>query len=319
MSFLRITHAVLWAFSLTLSASFSQTSGEEFKSIDFPGAAGTSAWGINRHGDIAGIYYDSGFQAHGFVLRKGTFTPINAPGSTQTFVYGINDHDDLVGAYNDASGSIHGFLLHKDGDQDNTGDQGTFTIIDAPKASGFTTANGINRKGDIVGFYFDKQGIGHGFLLKRSEFSGDEANGLGTFIPIDVPGAISTYPTGINGEGDIVGSYRTSFTNPFLSPGFLLEDRKLTFINVPGTTYTAPNGINAEGDIVGIFLDTSTNQYVSFLLDDGRFTYPLRKGTQALGINGRGDIVGEYFPGPHGFLVRRERDHRDAEELGKVQ
>ena len=41
---------------------------------------------------------------------------------------------------------------------------GTFTTLDDPNAVGSTLLNGINNKGDIVGFYSDAAGNTHGLL-----------------------------------------------------------------------------------------------------------------------------------------------------------
>ena len=70
----------------------------------------------------------------------------------------------------------------------------TVTTIDVPGAGG-TSANGINGRGQIVGYYFGDE-PGHGFLLDS-----------GTFTTIDVPGADSTIAFGINDRDQIVGIY----------------------------------------------------------------------------------------------------------------
>src|SRR5260370_39753708 len=63
---------------------------------------------------------------------------------------------------------------------------GTFVSIDFPNAL-FTNALGINPEGDIVGFYLDSSGTGHGYLLSG-----------GHFTSIDFPGAIGTLAADIN-------------------------------------------------------------------------------------------------------------------------
>jgi probable HAF family extracellular repeat protein len=59
----------------------------------------------------------------------------------------------LIPAGSDAPDRYHGFLL----------DQGNYTTIDVPDST-FTSANGINASGQIVGFYYDAGGGRHGFL-----------------------------------------------------------------------------------------------------------------------------------------------------------
>jgi probable HAF family extracellular repeat protein len=72
----------------------------------------------------------------------------------------------------------------------------TFTPIDVPGSAG-TGALGINKKGEIVGFYTDAStGQSRGFVLSK-----------GSFTPIDVPGSTSTLAFGINHGGQVVGIY----------------------------------------------------------------------------------------------------------------
>jgi hypothetical protein len=81
-----------------------------------------------------------------------------------------------VGIYASDNGNIEdGFLLRK----------GTFTTIAIPGAT-FTAANGINSRGEIMGF-----GGAHGFLLRNGTFMS---------IDVDLPGALpgNTFPNGIN-------------------------------------------------------------------------------------------------------------------------
>jgi hypothetical protein len=54
----------------------------------------------------------------------------------------------------DAAGATHGFLLS----------HGHYTTLDDPAGTAGTYAEGMNDQGDIVGFYFDTNGLAHGFL-----------------------------------------------------------------------------------------------------------------------------------------------------------
>ena len=67
---------VLLAFALVARA-------QSFKSIDYPGAASTSAWGVNSHGEIVGNYTNSDTTAHGFLLQGGVFKPLDAVGLSE--------------------------------------------------------------------------------------------------------------------------------------------------------------------------------------------------------------------------------------------
>jgi uncharacterized membrane protein len=56
-----------------------------------------------------GVFADSGFVTHGFLLDKGGFTTIDVPGSSSTSAFGINPSGQIVGVFDDSSGR-HGFL-----------------------------------------------------------------------------------------------------------------------------------------------------------------------------------------------------------------
>ena len=47
-----------------------------------------------------------------------------------------------------------------------------FTTLEVPGAV-LTNAQGINARGDVVGFYVDAAGLNHGFLWSRGEFASD--------------------------------------------------------------------------------------------------------------------------------------------------
>jgi probable HAF family extracellular repeat protein len=205
--------------------------------------------GINEEGDVVGTCIDSVGVYHGFLLSMGRYTSINPPGAgTYVETAGINPAGDIVGWFSDNTGASHGFLFRK----------GSYTNIDAPAslgaAPGSTVATAINPQGDIVGGYTDTSAlaIGHGFLLSH-----------GGFANVDVPGAFTTYPLGINAQGDIVGWACCG------NPGaFLVTHGKLFTINLPaswGATFASPYGINSQGDIVGYYVDSSGNQH-GFLL-----------------------------------------------------
>jgi probable HAF family extracellular repeat protein len=119
---------------------------------------------------------------------------------------------------------------------------GTFVPIEFPGAM-FTTAIGINARGQIVGGFRDAGGVIHGFLLDKGVF---------TQIDVDLPGATRTEPTGINAHGQIVGNFTDA---DGARRGFLLDGGVFTPINVPGATTTTVFGITDRGQIVGFFIN----------------------------------------------------------------
>jgi len=130
-----------------------------------------------------------------------------------------------------------------------------FVKIDFPNAT-LTRANGINARGDIVGLYFDADGVGHGYLLRK-----------GVFSTIDFPGASLTAPFALNARGDIVGFFEDDNGTDH---GFLLSDGKFTQVNYPGASGTWARGINNAGDIVGSHFNAAGIDH-GFLLKDGTF------------------------------------------------
>ena len=117
-----------------------QAEGYTFTSIDFPGASGSSAFGINDGGQIVGNYAIHSDGGGGFLYSGGSFTPLNIPPGTPA---GINAGGQIVGIYFDAAtGRGHGFL--------DSG--GRFTSIDVPGAL-VTYPTGINTGGQIVGIF----------------------------------------------------------------------------------------------------------------------------------------------------------------------
>ena len=74
---------------------------------------------------------------------------------------------------------------------------------------------------------------------------GGNINGEATYISFSVPGAVGTYPTGINASMEVTGSYNTA---PLVERGFLREaDGTIITFSVMGAAFTQPAGINAAG------------------------------------------------------------------------
>jgi hypothetical protein len=100
----------------------------------------------------------------------------------------------------------------------------------------------------------------------------------------------------------------------YVAPGdpkmyaYLLSQGTFTKLDiVSATVMVCGFKINERGDIIGHYFDTSLH---GFLLRNGVYTpidFPAGVGTEALGLNARGGIVGDYTDsaGTHGFLMRR--------------
>src|SRR5438874_10638112 len=185
-----------------------------------------------------------------------------------------------------------------------------FTKIDVPNGVD-TLALGINARGDVVGFYDDKNGATHGFWLRK-----------GTFLTIDFPSALSTLARAINARGDIVG---TSTDAAGVDHGYLMRDGHFTMIDFPGATATVARGINNAGDISGNYKDSSGNESGFILKDEAfhRVRVPNSCSTDVLMPmdNGRvlvGDFCTTADGALHGFVRTRAGGFRtiDVPETG---
>src|SRR5450759_3510217 len=122
-----------------------------------------------------------------------------------------------------------------------------FTAIDVPNAL-FTSASGINPRGDIVGSYTDGTGHKHGFLLRDGEFT-----------TIDFPGSAGTEARGISPGGEVVGDYWFAGEPAVNVHGYLLTRQgEFVAVNYPGHTNTIAQRILPDGTILGCRHDNDT-------------------------------------------------------------
>ena len=247
-----------------------------YERIDYPGAEGTRAEGINDSGQIVGWYTDAGGANHGF-LYDGlqSFTPIDYPNALNTVATDINGSGLIVGHYRDAKDSLiqRGFLYNGT----------TFSSLHYPGAV-YSYAEGINDSGHIVGYYQTYTEF-RGFLYKD-----------GGYTSLHYPDSQDTWAMGINNSGKIVGYYQLAAGGRY---GFVYDSGNYTQIDYPGgyghSTYA--HGINDSGHIVG-FCDNCPGDHGFFY--DGLTYTPIEYSilvdeTRAMDINGPGRIVGWWY------------------------
>lgn len=208
---------------------------DAFTRINFPGALGTSARGINPGGDIVGVYRNrvepTAVPAHGFLLtRHGEFEQIDYPGHINTIPQRILSDGTVLGCRHDQDtmGSMRGIMMARDGNSE----------IDE-FASMHNGATPDRRR--IVGLFTNMMtGRGEGYIIDDGEFT-----------PFTVPGSTRTAAWDVNPAGEIVGVY----ANATGTHGFLrsADEESYIPINFPGATATQAFGINARGDIVGSY------------------------------------------------------------------
>lgn len=132
----------------------------------------------------------------------------------------------------------------------------------------------------------------------------------GTYVAIDMPGALSTTAGDINGSGDVAG-YFTDAAG--VRHGFLRTSAGgVTTFDAPGAGTGTNQGtdtqdINSSDVIVGTLTDPSAAMH-GYLRDPGGgfvvFDVPGALATRALAVNDSGVVTGEYRDGSgvHGFV-----------------
>jgi uncharacterized membrane protein len=259
--------------------------GYTFLPIDDPsaGPGGTSVFGINSAGVMAGNYADPAGVIYGFVLNGGEFTTVTVPGSSYSELAHINSQGTAVGDFIDAEGVDRGFTYSSDG---------TITYLPDPAPGAFTIPIGINDRGAITGPYStDNYATFHGFIYYK-----------GSFTYFDVPGSTRTVPWAITNSGTVAGWFRDASGTDH---GFLRDPKgAFTQFDVPGATFTTLYDLNEKGDIVGSYGDGTT--WHGYLFRKGVFLtldYPGATNTNLFAINDPGVIVGTYDDYSRGLVA----------------
>lgn len=141
-----------------MKCTYSGSSLPKCSLIALPGnPPNATATGVNDKGDIAGFIVRRNGRSMGFVLAaNGTFwQPTRLGDNKGTMIFGINNADVVVGSYT-AGAATHGFSA--------SAFTGRHRTIDDPNGIGNTVLNGLNNRGQFVGFYTDANGVTHGFL-----------------------------------------------------------------------------------------------------------------------------------------------------------
>ena len=209
-----------------------------FQTVDYPGALYTYLFAVNNHGIAIGLYGDGTVEhAVMYSVPGGTWTVLpDIPGYSENEGYGINDAGVAVGNTYSTDFSTNVAWIWDPG----TSAYSFFTVPGAAQYS--AEPNGINDKGQIVGYFSDTSGVTLGFL--------EQAGAYTTFA---APGESATYPFGINNGGTIGGQWNDAAG---AAQGFVLTSGGLfTTVDYPGPELTAVEGINDHGDICGTYVD----------------------------------------------------------------
>jgi hypothetical protein len=94
-------------------AAFVWTNGQ-LKELRPPGSVNVRSVAINDAGDVAGSWFDSSLNLHGFVHSHGKFTSFDSPGaSSGMIVTGFNNKGRVVGTYvSSTNAMVRGFVYN---------------------------------------------------------------------------------------------------------------------------------------------------------------------------------------------------------------
>lgn len=274
-----------------------------FVTVDVHDAVLTEARGINNRGELAGFFADKRAGSfHGVVADKETADVLSGPNTGALRLFDLNTCGQGVGKFTDGQGHSLGVV---------TQNGAILTVLDVPGAT-LTSAEGINTKGQIVGYYVDILKQHHGFIYDK-----------GVFHTLDVPGATFTEPHGINDTGQIVGTYVDTKGQYH---GFVYDQGEFTSLDVPSPAmalFTQARGINNAGRIVGYYV-AGGHQH-GFVYARGVFStldVPGATDTFAYHVNMRGQIVGTYRDQQgrsHGFVATPERAEEEDSPQQKAE
>ena len=242
---------------------------EHLQSFQVPESTATYPLSINEGGTVTGYYISNSGVTGGFVRSSdGQITTFNVPGSILTEPVSINTAGDITGFYEVSSGTPsspvpQGFIRSANGTITTFGN----TLSPAQSSTFWAQPVAINAAGEVVGNYPNITFSGIAFILS--------ATGSTETFTLSEGSSYSTFVTGLNDGGEIVGFYTDGPVNT--STGFLInsqaplpspvDDTGLTGISVSGSTGTFPTAINADETVVGCYF--ANNVYQDFVYQNG--------------------------------------------------
>jgi probable HAF family extracellular repeat protein len=161
----------------------------KFTSVTIPNAVNVNVTGINDKGNLVGAFVNSAGVQHAFLLVGKTLTKLNPPNVTSPVAWGINNSGVVTVYGTNSAGTLVSFT---------TPDKGkTYKQFQVPGAgTGGAVIHAPNNKGDVVGTYYDTNGVTHGWLFHA-----------GTYYSFDDPTTADTRGDGLNDTRVIVGRY----------------------------------------------------------------------------------------------------------------
>lgn len=241
-----------------------------------PSVYGTGASALNNRGVVTGHASMPGTHAT-YWTPAAQAIPVIAQLSIG---YGINESGDVVGTWGNAVFPGQAFLFRNGVVHD---------LTNVFKAE-VSLLNDINDAGIATGW---AGGIGNPHAVRYDSQSA-KAIDLGT-----LPGHKASYGAAINGPGQITGTSRNNSSPQ--NPHAFLWDGQLRDLGAA----TGANDLNDDGVVVGARVIEGASHWTAFALatgdanpqfeDLGPLPIPGYVGSEAMGINNHGDIVGHSF------------------------
>ena len=222
---------------------------------------------INNRGQVVGstTVMDGGFAAvHAFVWDNGTMIDLGRTPtqSSMSDAISINDRGTVLAG--DGLGATF------------TWNDGTWSQYRGP---GWPET--VNKFDALAGSYTSSTGWSHGFVYRD-----------GVFTDIGTLGGPYSDVQAMNDKGAVVGkSMASNFEyHPYVYAGGTMKD-----LGTFGGRFGTATGINSHGVVVGTAYD-SASQTHAFIYDGAaiRRLVPNGAGSQAVGINDRGTIIGTF-------------------------
>jgi probable HAF family extracellular repeat protein len=264
-----------------LLASSAAAAAPQIRDLGTLGGNSSFARDINEAGQIVGEAALANGQTHAFILTpwvSSRLVDLGTLGGPSSQALGISNRGQVVGSseVSATGGETRAFLW----------DQGRMTALPPLNGASFSQASDVNDAGVVVGA---SGGVAVRWVNGRVQ-------SLGTL------GGESSFATGINSSGVIVGNGATS-SGDF--HGWVFEGGTLRDLGTFGGVRSTAEGINSSGDIVGHF-ETAAGVIHGYLLRRGAFRDlgALDQFSGANAIANSGVIAGEGGGGAvvHGVL-----------------
>ncbi|HEX9047604.1 MAG TPA: HYR domain-containing protein [Verrucomicrobiae bacterium] len=266
---------------LTLALTVSMSSAQNYTMLDlgFPqniAGSASEGHGVNQRGAAVGTWWDGG-SSHGnqyaFLYSNGVMTnlgTLKSGGYDYAIAYGINNSNRVVGqatssgsATYHAFGEVNGVMT----DLDNTGQS-------------WSSANGINQCGQIVGEFTTGTGLVHAFIYTN-----------GVFFDLGTLGGTYSSAKCINDFGVIVGAASDSSDHTY---AFVYSNGVMSSLGTLGGNYSTAYGINNSGVIVGES-SVASGETHAFIYRNGAMTDLGTFGgtnSTAQAVNNGGEVAG---------------------------